>query len=354
MPITISRRRWLLSATVATVSLSPIAAEPPSTPLGLRIASSSMPIPTRTIRLRSPGDIRSVVTSIAADPRGEFVAAAGDDHSIRILRMSDLSTLRTLQGHRDVIRTLAFDPAGSRLVSAGNDGQLIVWNRDKSFRVHQRIQETPALARVRFSPDGSELAAVGFANEVYVLGRSDRERRIFRCNCNDLRAVAYRDDNQLLAVAGRSGDLHLFDPQSGLLLSDHALHRGRIHDIAFHRQTNVAVCVAEDGCVTLFDTANRRLVRRIPVASGKLFAVAVLDPQLIAVAGSDNVIRVVNTDDGTVIRKLEGHVGSVSTLALSGGVLFSGGYDASVRRWSIGDAELPQQRIAEGDVKFDR
>jgi WD40 repeat protein len=90
------------------------------------------------------------------------------------------------------------------------------------------------------------------------------------------------------------------------------------------------------------------------VASGKLFAVAILDPQLIAVAGSDNVIRVVNTDDGTVIRKLEGHVGSVSTLALSGGVLFSGGYDASVRRWSIGDAELPQQRIAEGDVKFDR
>ena len=88
--------------------------------------------------------------------------------------------------------------------------------------------------------------------------------------------------------------------------------------------------------------------------TGKLFAVAILNRQLIAVAGSDNMIRIVNTDDGTVIRKLDGHAGSVSTLASSGGVLFSGGYDASLRRWSIGDVELSGQRIAEGDPKLDR
>ena len=107
-----------------------------------------------------------------------------------------------------------------------------------------------------------------------------------------------------LPSRGASGDLHLFDTESGRLLGDHALHRGRIHDVAFHRQSNTAVCVAEDGTVTVFDTENRQLKKRIAVTTGKLFAVAILNSQLVAVAGSDNLIRIVNTDDGNVIAQI--------------------------------------------------
>lgn len=353
MSIAILRRRWLLSATITTLTLQPIFGEPPPSRVGLRATSSALPIPTRVIRLSSLAEKPAVITAIAADPRGELVAAAGDDHAIRILRTSNMTTVRTLQGHRDVIRSLSFDPDGDKLVSAGNDGQLIVWDRNESFRVLQRMAGTPALARVRFSSDGREMAAVGFDSEVFLIGRPDRRRPNFDCDCNDLRAVAYRDDDRVLAVAGRSGDLHLFDLHSDSV-SDHALHRGRIHDIVFHRQANIAVCVAEDGDLTVFDTEQRRLKHRVAVTTGKLFSVAVLNSQLVAVAGSDNVIRVVNTDDGTVVRQLQGHTGSVSTLAASGGLLFSGSYDATVRRWSIGDIDAQGQRIAEGDPRIDR
>jgi WD40 repeat protein len=138
------------------------------------------------------------------------------------------------------------------------------------------------------------------------------------------------------------------------LVSDHPLHKGRIHDIAFHRQSNHAICVSEDGEVTVYDTENRRLIHRISVTTGKLFSVAILDSQLVAVAGSDNVIRVVNTDDGSVVRELRGHTGSVSTLAAARGFLFSGSYDATLRRWTIGDIDAQEQRIAEGDPRIDR
>ena len=314
-----------------------------------------MPVQTRSIRLSSDGRSRTVITAIAADPRGQYVAAAGDDHKIHILRISNLTTVRTLDGHRDVIRTLAFDPAGKSLVSAGNDGQVILWERDESFQIKQRMQGTPALACVRFSPDGSEMAAVGFGNELYLIGRRSQQQPILKCDCRDLRAVAYRDDNRVLAVAGRSGDLHLVDPRSGQLLGDHPLHEARIHDIAFHRQANTAICVGEDGMVTVFDTENRQLIHRIPITTGRLFCVAILNSHLIAVAGSDNVIRVVNTDDGKLCRRLAGHAGSVSTLAAAGGMLFSGSYDATLRRWNIADLEEEsEQRIAEGDPRLDR
>lgn len=349
----VSWRRWLLSATIAASLVSQLAAESPKPQIQLSIGSP-LPVQSRSFRLTGDTDQPVVVTAIAADPRGEFLAAAGDDHVIRILRSSNFTIEKSLSGHRDVIRTLAFAPDGSKLVSAGNDGQLIVWDRSESFTVIQRMKGVPALARVRFSPDGSEMAAVGFDSEVFIISHRDRPRPEFNCDCKDLRAVAYREDNQIIVVAGRSGDLHLFDLKTGRQISDHALHTGRIHDVVFHRQSSTAVCVAEDGHVTVFDTDSARMVHRIPVTTGKLFTVALINNQTVAVAGSDNVIRIVDTDEGKVIRTLEGHRGSVSTLTASNDLLFSGGFDATLRRWSIADLGPDQERIAEKAPTVDR
>jgi WD40 repeat protein len=318
----------------------------------LPISSSMLPIPNRAIRLDTADEQQAVVTAIAVDPLGDFVAAAGDDHLIRILSANNLKTVYTLSGHRDMIRTLAFNAQGTRLVSAGNDGQLILWDREDSFSIRQQMQGTPALACVRFSPKSNEIAAVGFNNEVFVIGRGESPQ--FICDCQDLRSVAYRDDNKILAVAGRSGDLYLFERDSGRMLGDHALHRGRIHDVAFHHQSNDVICVAEDGTATIFDTQARQLKHRVEVTTGKLFAVAVLNSHLIAVAGSDNDIRIVHTDKGQVMKTLDGHTGSVSTLKASGGYLFSGSFDATLRRWAIGDIESAEERIAEKDPSLDR
>lgn len=350
-----TRRRWLACATM--MSLPPLNANlapAQESRASVRIATSMLPVPSRAVRLQSNGKEQAVVTAIAADPMGKYVLAAGDDHLIRAIDVNSLKVIKTLQGHRDLVRTMAFNREGTRLVSAGNDGQLIVWDREEGFAIRQRMQGTPALACVRFSPNSNEMAAVGFDNEVFVIGRRNESSPVFTCDCRDLRAVAYRDDNRLLAVAGRSGDLHLFDRQSGQMVSDHPLHRGRIHDVSFHRQSNDVISVAEDGHLTVFDTRERKLKHRVKVSPGKLFSTAVLNSRLVAVAGSDNDIRIVNTDQGKVVRTLQGHAGTVSTLKADGGYLFSGSYDATLRRWSVGDIDLAEERIAESDPSLDR
>ena len=345
-----SRRKWMLAAAVASCSAVPVLADSPQPQL--RIAATNLPVTSRSIRLTDPRETRTVVTAIAADPRGELLAAAGDDQQIRILQASTLKTLHTLSGHRDLIRTLAFDSEGNRLVSAGNDGQLILWDRDESFKIEKIWSGTPALARVCFRPDGLEMAAVGFDSKVHIIG--NRSRANFRCDCKDLRAVAFRDDMRMLAVAGRSGELHLFDPSTGDLLNEQPLHRGRITDLAFQSDSNQVICVGEDGRTTVFDSDRQKLVHEIPVTTSKLFTVAVINSELAAVAGSDNVIRIVNTDSGKVVRTLQGHSGSVSTLDSTGGWLFSGSFDATLRRWAISDISSSEQRIAEVDPRIDR
>ena len=203
-----SRRQCLVSGSLLAIAATalPSTAEEPADD---KIASRSVigkPVTCRTIPLGQAG-IRRVVTAIAADPRGEYLAAAGDDYKIRILRTTDLKVVRTLVEHGDIVRTLDFDPTGKRLVSAGNDGRLILWNREEAFQFIREVAGSPALAEVTFAPDGSGLAAVGFESEVFLLGNGESQRVSLKCACQDLRAVRYRDDAAVLAVAGRCGDI---------------------------------------------------------------------------------------------------------------------------------------------------
>lgn len=350
----LSRRQLLLVSAAITVLPLGARAQPPI----MRPTSAIDPTAGRIVRLHAldqdggkTAAQRIVVTAIAADPRGELLAVAGDDHIIRVFEIHSMRVRNVLREHRDLIRTLAFDRTGDRLVSAGNDGQLIVWKRGDDFERRQSMQGTPALSCVRFAPDGEMMAAVGFTSEIYVMGRGESQIPPLECGCNDLRAIAFRDDGRILAVGGRSGELHLYDMHSGKLTGHEELHDGRIRDLAFRPNANDVISVGEDGQVVLFDTATHREKQRIKLASGRCYAVALIDSQRIAVAGSDNVIRVINTDSGQVVQTLNGHEGSVSSLASSGGILFSGGFDATVRRWMLNGPTGGQERIAESDSR---
>lgn len=346
------------SIAAAGVGALPLSAEQPALSLAAkqRLLSSVIPISSRTLRLTPvTADLpRAVVTAIAADPRGEVLAVSGDDHAIRIVDMTTMNVLETLEAHRDLVRTLAFSHDGRKLVSAGNDGQLIVWSRDRNFEVSQQMQGSPALACVTFSPDGNQMAAVGFDNTVYMIGRSTTDQPIFKCDCTDLRTVAYRDDGKTLAVAGRSGDIHLFDPRSGRLLFEKRVHSGRVCDIEFQEDGSQMVSVAEDGTAVVIDTRSLRVMKQIRITTGKLFAVSILDANHIAVAGSDNIVRIIDLNEEATIRRLEGHTGSIPTLAYKNGKLYSGGFDATLRQWTVDQVSSKDARIAEGEHGIDR
>lgn len=350
----ITRRRYLHALLAAAASAAVCRAERPLVPVKARLPANLTSVPVRAIPIHAGADMQSpvVVTSLAVDPAGQWLAVAGDDHSIRLFELSTLVETHVLEGHRDLIRSLAFGPEGRLLASAGNDGQLMLWDCRETFRPIQKMSTVPALACVRFSTQGTELAAVGFDKRVFLSGKQNRPN--VRCDSRDLRSVAYRDDDALLAAGGHAGRLHLIDPQIGENLGSYPVHRGRVQAIVFQRDSNLAVTVGDDGHVVIFDTKARTVLRRIAVTTGCLFAVARLDSQRVAVAGSDNAIRIVNIDEGTIEHRLEGHQGSIASLACFGGHLFSGSFDATLRRWSVGDLSKSRQRIAEADPAIDR
>lgn len=307
-----------------------------------------------SIRLQPVGNATyaPVITALAIDPRGEFIAASGDDHAIRILSLASLQTVKILSLHEDWVQTLDFSRDGATLVSAGNDGQVLLWNRDRDWENIQRITGAPAIRCARFSPDGTKVAAVGFQPQLFLLGVGTTWRSQLKCGCRDLRSVAFRGDGSIVAVAGRSGDVHLFDTATGSAVDEVKLHGDRIRSLLFISDTSRLVTAAEDGHAIVYDVDARGVVRDLQVPGCKLQAAAMVDLEHVAIGGTDNVVYVFNLTSGKRIATLDGHTGSIAALAGRNGELFSGSFDTTLRRWRLprlsSDARVAETEAAAG------
>ena len=78
-----------------------------------------------------------VVTAMSISPDGEWIAAAGDDHAIRIVSIRSGATRTTLQGHTDWVKGLEFSPSGNELASCSNDGTLRRWQIGDAPKLHK-------------------------------------------------------------------------------------------------------------------------------------------------------------------------------------------------------------------------
>jgi WD40 repeat protein len=102
------------------------------------------------------------VAGLAVAPDGSWLAAAGQDGSVRIWDAVTGRKRATLSGHTGPVRAVAVAPDGSWLAAAGRDGSVRIWDL--------ATNGITAIMRVGFplracawSPSGQSLAVGGDA-----------------------------------------------------------------------------------------------------------------------------------------------------------------------------------------------
>lgn len=318
---------------------------------GLSTAHAIDAIPNRqSLQLTPVGDrpYPPVITTLAVSPSGDLLAAAGDDHAIRLLYGERFEQQRIIGTHHDWVRSLDFSPDGQTLVSGGNDGRIQVWERAKQWSEPRDLGGGPALACVCYNQSGNQIAAVGFAPHVFLLKPSAAPPIELLCDCRDLRTVLFLDADRTIAVGGRTGQLHFFNALSGATIAEMPLHLGRLRASALVDDGRAIASVGEDGACVVVDAALRRQKQRVVIPHCKLLSIATIDREHVAVGASDNSIHIINVARGDVTKRLLGHTGSVAALTVSKQQLISGSYDTTIKFWQL-DSMLNQATIAIAD-----
>ena len=164
--------------------------------------------PERTLALNeAPGRItKPVVSQLALDPTGRFLATAGDDHLVRVWDGRTGSLLHRLEGHLDWIRACVFSPTGRILATAGQDRQILLWDPETGQRIGELPRCPAALFTIQFSPDGRTLAAGGFERNFRLFDLANgKVLQTVEAADRDVRAIAFAPNGQLLAAAGAGG-----------------------------------------------------------------------------------------------------------------------------------------------------
>lgn len=280
-----------------------------------------------------------VVTALAASRDDEYIAAAGDDHIIRLIQAKTGRIVGNFSGHTDWIQALVFSADSKQLYSAGNDGKVLCWNYSQPKQPVELMQLPYAVRCLSLSTQRGQLAVGGFGEEVGIWDLQKREWLFkFSCSCGDQRCVRFSPEGDKLLCGGRDGVLRVWDTTSGQELAHVALHRDRIHTASFSTDGMVVTSVGDDRRILRYDLLSQQVTLDRELKGAKLRSLCVVNDYLIAAAGADNAIHIFGTVDDVELGKLTGHTGSVAVMCCSGERLVSGSFDTTVRVWNIESA----------------
>lgn len=299
-----------------------------------------------------------VITALAGSMNGEFVAAAGDDHAIRIIHKQTGKTVQTVIGHLDWVQALVFSyPQSDRvsatdlstpdLYSAGHDGRVLRWKFSFPLEAEEVAIVPYAIRSISISSDKQLLAIGGFSNEVllYDVAKGLYVNRL-PCTTNDQRCVRFSPDGNRILSGNRQGEILVWDSNSGELLAQYQHHAARIHTAAFSADGNSITSAGEDRRIVRYNLLNKQVDWQHELALSKLMSLCLINDQLVAVAGADNGIRLFDAESNVVIAEMSGHHGTVAVMAPCGDCLASGSFDTTVRVWDL--SELEAMRVERG------
>jgi mono/diheme cytochrome c family protein len=154
-----------------------------------------------------------VVTAVAFDPKGQFLAVAGY-HEVLLYSAKDYKLVSRLIGISERINAIAFSPNGERLVAAGGSpgrfGEVQIWNPKKEDLVVSAPVTFDTVYGASWSPDGKMIAIGCGDNTVRGLDPATGKQVLQMGTHTDwVLATAFSQDGLHLVSAGRDMTMKL-------------------------------------------------------------------------------------------------------------------------------------------------
>jgi WD40 repeat protein/formylglycine-generating enzyme required for sulfatase activity len=254
----------------------------------------------------------SGASSVSWSPRGDRIASAGGDTSVRLWdRSGNLKAV--LLGHSGPVTGVSFSPGGSLLASCdmllGGDGggSLRLWDT-ATGRCRLALPLQWWAQGVAFSPSGKEVAVWGNYESSRIVTLESGATRTLRV-VGVCQSVCWSPDGLTLAVL--AGDkLTVFDSATAKPLGELTAPDGGPNQTfggdALYSPNGKWIATGANGKLRLWDAKTRAHLRTLDVpGNASFFAFCHKDGRLLAVATDGQPVRVIDSTDGRVVATLE-------------------------------------------------
>lgn len=288
------------------------------------------------------------VRGIAVAPNGAIAATASFDSTVILWALETGRALQVLRFHDGAVNAV-MALADGRFASAGEDGRIALW-RLGSPRPEAVLtgHSAPVVALAR-SEDGAFIASASWDGTARLWPLQEGPVVSLSDHRGNVNGVGFLPGGKVV-TADYDGTLRLFR-RDGVL--ERRIDLGVPANALLVDGAGAVVVAGGDGAVRVFDGALAP-VSTHAAAETPLAALALSpDGRKVTAAGFRGALAVIDRHSGG-IRRLEGPAFPLWSMAFSpdGSVLFTGGNDRIVRRWSVttGEPLVPVLGGAADDV----
>ncbi|GAA93736.1 uncharacterized protein L969DRAFT_44327 [Mixia osmundae IAM 14324] len=221
--------------------------------------------------------------------------------------MSEVSLLRSLEGHKGPVNTVVYNSNGSYCLSGGQDRSVKLWNPTKASLIKSYEAHGYEVLGISVSHDSTRFASCGGDRSVFLwdVATGATIKRLGG-HTGRVNAVAFNADATVLASGSFDATVRLWDikaqsPHPIQILPD---AKDSITSIAINGSDLVTGSV--DGTVRWYDL--RMGVLRSDLLDAPVTSVAISrDRQTILASSLDSAVRLMDASSGDCLQTYKGH-----------------------------------------------
>ena len=229
--------------------------------------------------------------------------------------------------------------AGAKPPAAGED----VARRAPAIPdIKPRTAVKPLISALAYQPDGKLLALGTFKEVRLVEPETGKIIATLPGEAEDVRAVAFSRDGELLAAAGglpaRSGEVKIWDVEKRAPLRTITGHTDCIYAVMFAPDGKSVATASYDKLIKLWDVESGKEIRTLKDHIDAVYALAFTpDGRRLVSASADRGVKVWEVASGERLYTLSEATDGLNTLAVdpAGKRVAAGGLDRTIRVWSL-------------------
>jgi WD40 repeat protein len=220
--------------------------------------------------------IRESISKVAISSNGGFLAIAsyttetkpkgekGEERTVfkPHLRLFNLKTRKQICHdeiyHSDLISDLAFSHDGKMIITASWDSGTRIFTTDCNLLT--RLRGYSHTNTVTLDVAGKRAASGAFPGIRLYKQFENYSEGVSLGFSNDARRLAFDPRGLILAAGDKSGWVYLFDPATGVEISNINAHSGEVTDLAFSPDAQNLATLGQDGIIIIWEVAGLKRV----------------------------------------------------------------------------------------------